>query len=126
MGRLGWGLGGRGQVQSQHHFPAQHGLGGLRLGEVDLDSESWASGGFGGWYMATCESPSKPIGTKMGEPRTMLQELQRRISVTISGWDCPLTFIYPGFDCGNNVGSGFQKIQRDHGAPFHSGKNEHA
>ena len=31
----------------------------------------------------------------------MLQELERRMSATISGWDCPLpTFIYPAFDSG--------------------------
>ena len=34
----------------------------------------------------------------------MLQELRRRISAAIYGWDCPLlTFIYPGFDCGSVV-----------------------
>ena len=32
------------------------------------------------------------------------RELKRRISATISGWDCPLlTFIYPGFDCGSTA-----------------------
>ena len=40
---------------------------------------------------------------KNGEPRTMLQ-LERRISATISGWDCPLTFIYPGFEQVAQVG----------------------
>ena len=35
-------------------------------------------------------------------PRTMLQELRRRNSAAIYGWDCPvLIFIYPGFDCGS-------------------------
>ena len=29
-------------------------------------------------------------GFKNGEPRTMLQEIESRISATISGWDCPL------------------------------------
>ena len=33
-------------------------------------------------------------------------KLRRRISATISGWDCPLpTFIYPGFDCGSPEGT---------------------
>ena len=43
------------------------------------------------------ESQSKPIGTKM----VVIPErtgLRRRISAAISGWDRPLTFIYPGFD----------------------------
>ena len=38
----------------------------------------------------------------------MPQELRRRISAAIYGWDCPLlTFIYPGFDCGS-YDRGFQ------------------
>ena len=45
------------------------------------------------------------------------KELRRRISATISGWDCPLlTFIYPGFDCGSCCcffeGKGRPKAQR--------------
>ena len=32
----------------------------------------------------------------------MLQEIRRRLSAPIYGWDCPLlTFIYPCFDCGS-------------------------
>ena len=27
---------------------------------------------------------------KHGEPKTMVQEVERRISATVSGWDCPL------------------------------------
>ena len=39
------------------------------------------------------------------------KEIRRRISATIYGWDCPLlTFIYPGFDCGSNGGSGLFHI----------------
>ena len=41
---------------------------------------------------------------KYSRPRTMLQELRRRISAAIYGWVCPLlTFIYPGFDCGSSA-----------------------
>ena len=50
------------------------------------------------------ESQSKPIGTKMVNPEPC-KELERRMSATISGWDCPLlTVIYPGVDCGSYGG----------------------
>ena len=33
----------------------------------------------------------------------MLEELRRRISAAIYGWEYPLLmFIYPGFDCGSD------------------------
>ena len=56
------------------------------------------------------EKPTSPGGIdnqsrsvqKWWSPRTMLQEMERRISATSSGWGCPLlTVIYPGFDCGS-------------------------
>ena len=48
------------------------------------------------------ESKSKPFSWNGRNPRTMLQELRRRISAASYGWDCPLPFIYPGFDCGSH------------------------
>ena len=40
----------------------------------------------------------------------MLQDLERRMSATISGWDCPLLFIYAGFDCGSGGSVAEKKI----------------
>ena len=41
---------------------------------------------------------------KNGEPKAMLQQIERRIPATFSGYNCPLlTFIFPGFDCGSKA-----------------------
>ena len=79
------------------HPPVNRGGGdaGLGMGEGGGDGCGKESTTF---QVGRNENP----GSQWSIPRTMLQELRRRISAAFCGWESPsLTSIYPAFDCGS-------------------------